>query len=535
MRFLLFAIFPLLLLGEEITLSFLKSKPAGIARDFYIWQFLDQDITPNEANEAYKLIHKMNTKIFGRYFKKTDNKTLSRRTICENMELQELLKQEGRCIGYGLKLSEAAKMSKAQLKKLAKKLKNDAPKRAKELEILSAKDPLAKLVDSQDAALFASIFEGVGSGYRLTHFNRTIPPKKLEILANQNNHNMGHMLRIIIVNPAFTHLQESLAKASEITNANSHTLFYLGLNALVHGYKEHAIRYFIRAKERASDPLFITRAIFWHYLASGDLAILEEVAKSNYPSIYSIYATQTLGIAPSFEIVREVANGENMPEDMPKEASWDIKDPFAWIALQKESTSASASLHSDATQPHLALLMQRESKFQKHFYIRPYREIFAPFSEEKQALLYAIAKQESHLIPTAISSSYALGMMQIMPFNVESIAKKLGENRALTDMFDPSINVRYAEIFLRDLVREFSHPLFIAYAYNGGPGFARRMLAQGRLFKKSRALDPWYSLEMVPYEESRYYGGRVLANYIIYQQSFGREINIAELLHKTLL
>ncbi len=530
MRFFLLAIFPLLLLGEEITLSFLKSKPAGIARDFYIWQFLDQDITPSEANEAYKLIHKMNTKIFSRYFKKTDDKTLSRRTICENMELAELLKQEAECIGYGLKLSDAAKLGKSELKRLAKKLKNDAPKRAEELEILSAKDPLAKLVDSQDAALFASVFEGMGQGYRLTHFNRAIPVKKLEILANQGNYKMGYVLRMIIMNPAFTALQKSLAKASDITNADSQTLFYLGINALTHGQKEHAVNYFVRAKNHAQDPFFITRALFWHYLASGDLAILAEVAKSNYPSIYSIYATQTLGIAPSFQIVWEVAS-----EDMPKEASWDTKDPFVWGALAKESSSASPALHSQQTQSHLALLMQRESKFQKHFYIRPYREIFAPFSEEKQALLYAIAKQESHLIPTAISSSYALGMMQIMPFNVESIAKKLGENRALTDMFDPSINVKYAEIFLRDLVREFSHPLFIAYAYNGGPGFARRMLAQGRLFKKSRALDPWYSLEMVPYEESRYYGSKVLANYIIYQQSFGREINITELLRKTLL
>ena len=76
--------------------------------------------------------------------------------------------------------------------------------------------------------------------------------------------------------------------------------------------------------------------------------------------------------------------------------------------------------------------------------------------------------------------------MQLMPFNVTAIAKELGESDKVSylDMFNPAINVPYAEYFTRPLVREFKHPLFVSYAYNGGPGFTRRLLEKNYLFKK---------------------------------------------------
>ena len=159
------------------------------------------------------------------------------------------------------------------------------------------------------------------------------------------------------------------------------------------------------------------------------------------------------------------------------------------------------------------------------------------FNNDTQALLYALGRQESLFIPTAISTSYALGVMQLMPFNVTAIAKQMGESEKITyqDMFDPAINIPYAEYFTRPLLKEFKHPLFISYAYNGGPGFTRRLLETKQLFKKDNPLDPWYSMEMIPYEETRKYGKKVLANYIIYQKSFGKEIDIQKTLQDTLI
>ena len=89
-------------------------------------------------------------------------------------------------------------------------------------------------------------------------------------------------------------------------------------------------------------------------------------------------------------------------------------------------------------------------------------------------------------------------------------------------------------MFLDELNAEFKHPLFVAYAYNGGPGALRRTLEKKRLFLKNRNYEPWLSLELIPSEETRFYGMKVLANYIIYQQLLGNDIEIETLLKQTL-
>lgn len=89
-------------LNQKITLDYLKKQPAGVSRDFYIWLFLQQEITPQEAKEAYNLAIRKNAKLFGLYFKKGSNKTLSRKTICQRMSLEKLLKEDSKCIALAL-------------------------------------------------------------------------------------------------------------------------------------------------------------------------------------------------------------------------------------------------------------------------------------------------------------------------------------------------------------------------------------------------------------------------------------------------
>ena len=53
-----------LLSASDITLKFIQEKPKGIARDFYIWRFLqDPKTTLQEAIVAYDLVYKKNPKI----------------------------------------------------------------------------------------------------------------------------------------------------------------------------------------------------------------------------------------------------------------------------------------------------------------------------------------------------------------------------------------------------------------------------------------------------------------------------------------
>ncbi len=161
--------------------------------------------------------------------------------------------------------------------------------------------------------------------------------------------------------------------------------------------------------------------------------------------------------------------------------------------------------------------------------------------ENAKKLPYKASKNIRYLFDAQARYNVLLSLRYLLSLitadDVKAIAKELKEEDKVGyfDMFDPAVNVPYAEYFTRPLVREFNHPLFIAYAYNGGPGFTRRLLGKNHLFKKNNPLDPWFSMEMIPYEESRVYGKKVLANYVIYQKKFGKEIKMLDLLQQSLV
>ena len=69
------------------------------------------------------------------------------------------------------------------------------------------------------------------------------------------------------------------------------------------------------------------------------------------------------------------------------------------------------------------------------------------------------------------------------------------------------------------------HPLLIAYAYNGGIGFTRKMLKNGLFSKNSKhkEYEPFISMELLPYDETRKYGKKVLANYYVYKNHIDKK------------
>ena len=71
------------------------------------------------------------------------------------------------------------------------------------------------------------------------------------------------------------------------------------------------------------------------------------------------------------------------------------------------------------------------------------------------------------------------------------------------------------------------HPLFMAYAYNGGMGFFRRHLETGTF--NEGLYEPYLSMELMSNRESREYGKKVLANYVMYKKIMGEEVSIVHL------
>lgn len=122
-------------------------------------------------------------------------------------------------------------------------------------------------------------------------------------------------------------------------------------------------------------------------------------------------------------------------------------------------------------------------------------------------LVAAVAREESHFNPGAVSPVGALGMMQIMPSTGKGIAAKLGESFAERNLFEPGTSIRFGSWYLGHLLERFDGDLALAIAgYNAGPNAAAKW-ATTLPFE----LDEF--VESIPYNETRAYSKRVLRSY----------------------
>jgi len=94
-------------------------------------------------------------------------------------------------------------------------------------------------------------------------------------------------------------------------------------------------------------------------------------------------------------------------------------------------------------------------------------------------------------------------------------------------MFTPEINLQYALKHIDWMKKSLYHPLFLAYAYNGGLGFLRKHLRGGAFQPKK--YEPYLSMELMQNVQSREYGKKVLANYVMYKKILGEEVSIIHL------
>lgn len=539
MRFILFAFCLCAALSAKplLTLKELGSKPKGIARDFYIWEFIsDKDTSLEESLKAYDLVYREIPKLKSALQAKGYHPKIPKNIACAKLPITELVKQDEQCIAFGLKLSQVPTMPASQIATLQQKLAK-SPNLLAKIKILRSSD-IAQAMFAANAQVFAEIFNALTYQQKLQIFAKSPDPKAIQRLANQNASSFNRVVQHIILDSRLLAFKQAIAKA-DITTSDSNTFFLLGINELLNDSKQQALRYFERSRNAAIDPFFKDRAMFWQYLVSGNVAFLHDLQTSKFVDIFSIYANQKLKTKPNYEIV------SSFDGLILKKPPINISDPFAWqvardsIGSIKDMTRYEEEVnrfYTIDTTPHLAHFSNRITKYSVNYYIMPYVDLVHWRDDKQKAMSLAIAKQESHFIPALVSRSYALGMMQIMPFNLEPFAKKLEIKYKVTleDLFKPEFAYTFGTMFLEELNDEFKHPLFVAYAYNGGPGFWRRTLAKGQLFVKNRKYEPWLSMELIANEEPRFYGMKVLANYIIYQELLGHKVDIESLLKQTL-
>jgi len=89
------------------------------------------------------------------------------------------------------------------------------------------------------------------------------------------------------------------------------------------------------------------------------------------------------------------------------------------------------------------------------------------------ALIYA----ESDFFNWAVSQKGAKGLMQIMPYVAESIAKELGiEWAGDRTLFNPHLNIRMGIYYLSQLILDFNDLRVALTAYNYGPTHVKGLI-----------------------------------------------------------
>jgi len=128
-------------------------------------------------------------------------------------------------------------------------------------------------------------------------------------------------------------------------------------------------------------------------------------------------------------------------------------------------------------------------------------------------IISSIIRQESIFDPKIESPVGAIGLMQIMPYTGESIAKDLNEQFVLDSLYSPLTNIRYGTYYIKSLLDQFKGNLVLALAgYNGGPHNAKRWWAQN----SDDGFDMF--VEDIGFTETRGYVKKVLGNYWTYTQ-----------------
>ena len=507
----------------KVTLQWLEQKPKSYNKDFFIIQYLEQDsLSFENAKIGFVMGNERNAnlkKLFNKKYKIPAPLDLR----CYNASIEELKNEDSKCIALGVSLKRATKLSKSDLEFFINK-KDSYPSLKSDLQILASNDAFTLLINS-DISKFYRLFFDLGSEYRIKFLNRPMSEDFINKLSKEQE--FERFLRYVVHDNNLKNIQKSLISLKNEKQLAPNLLFSLGINAVNNNNDDSAYLFFYNAFNKSYLKVDKDKALFWIFLVTQNESFLQELSKSWDNSIYTLYAKELLDV-----------NIDNIVYEIPlknEKTSFDIYDAFKWSDVVEDTKKNldDAKLQKyynlftdESTLSHYAFVLQRYNKYKVQYFITPYRDEIKDYDLYKQSLIYSIARQESQFIPSSISFSTAQGVMQIMPFLSLDIAKKLKEDYNIYEQFIPSLYIRYGSYHLDTLMKQFdNNPLFIAYAYNGGAGYTKSQLKKG-LFKEKTKYEPFLSMEMISYTETREYGKKVLANYYIYNNYLNSENKI---------
>ena len=303
--------------------------------------------------------------------------------------------------------------------------------------------------------------------------------------------------------------------------SNGNKSFNYAIKMVQHNQLGKAAQHFNAAYNQYIDRWEKDKCLFWLYKVTNKKSYLQKLKRSYHINMYTLLAA---------DITNSKYPRTIITPSIKKNSVYNIDEtnPIHWAKVKEKMNLPSTDLEdladiceSKATIGMHTYLKARACNYRKSYFPMPYRSTMQKFSKERQALIYAIARQESRFVPASVSRSFALGMMQFMPFLIDHVAKEKGEHIDYDAIFNPKKAIEYADFHLDYLNKYLYHPLFVAYAYNGGIGFTRRLIRKKNYFRRG-SFEPYLSMEKMTNIEAREYGKRVLTNYVVYLNKLGK-------------
>jgi len=347
--------------------------PRSIEKDYYIWRLLTQKQTSKaEAQKIIKEAKRLSPKLKKAYRKKTGKKAPVYRK-----------KQ---------KTKPLSAKAKAALKRKQQHAK----------ALIRSKQPFqAWLKESSKSKIF--IFLNVGkSGRKL--LNHPLPESVWRELSTHASFNS--MLKKIR-NEGLTQLKKSFLFLPPSKHAlNYSSLNYLAFHALNLGKPDIASRYFVLSAQKAREREAVDRALFWAYMTSKKTKYLKQVTKSYDINLYTLLARDFLKLKYPKVIVPSLPQAKLLSKK-------EVTDPIYWAKLKRKIFSKKSDLNrlaaqyrSEETIGYYSYIKTKASREKEQYFPMPYRTLLSKLPKTRQAIMYAIARQESRFIPGAVSSSY---------------------------------------------------------------------------------------------------------------------------------
>ena len=162
------------------------------------------------------------------------------------------------------------------------------------------------------------------------------------------------------------------------------------------------------------------------------------------------------------------------------------------------------------------------------YYPTPIWEPRGGFTINKE-LIYAFMHQESMFNAKAKSNQGAVGLMQVLPSTAKFITSSKDVKRSNSNILTvPEINLEVGQEYIEyllDLEIVSNNLIYLAAAYNGGPGNLKKWKQETNYLD-----DPLFFMESIPSRETRWFIEKILTKYWIYQNKNQKEMTSLKML-----